>query len=85
MALDERTVAIHEAGHAVAACRMDFPFGKISIIPTSEGNLGLVRTQSPYVPDEEGYVEEEFLISRAKMCMAGYAAAKIIKEICNLF
>ena len=80
MELDERTIAIHEAGHAVAACRMDFPFDNISIIATVEGNLGSLRTQSPYVPDEEGFVEEEFLISRAKMCMAGYAAVKIIKE-----
>ena len=80
MELDERTIAIHEAGHAVAACRMDFPFSDISIVPTRKENLGSLRTQSPYVPDEEGFVEEEFLISRAKICMAGYAAVKIIKE-----
>ena len=60
--------------------RIDIPFNEISIIPSSEGNLGLVRTQSSYVPDYEGFEKEEFFITRAIMCMAGNVAVRIITE-----
>ena len=42
---DERNVAYHEAGHAVAACLLRIPFKKVSILPDDDSLGRLIHTQ----------------------------------------
>jgi ATP-dependent Zn protease len=59
-----RTVAYHEAGHAVADIRFDFAFDRVTIIPSeSDGTLG--HAKSVYGADDEHQVIDY---------LAGYAA-----------
>ena len=63
---EKRTVAFHEAGHAVAGWFLEHadPLLKVTIIPRSSGALGFAQ----YLPKEVALFSREALIDR--MCMA---------------
>ena len=63
---EKRTVAFHEAGHAVAGWFLEHadPLLKVTIIPRSSGALGFAQ----YLPKEVALYSREALVDR--MCMA---------------
>jgi hypothetical protein len=80
--MDLHTTAIHEAGHAVAAVRLDIEYGRATIVPDVEaGNLGLVSCDENYFvlehQDDMGCVStvsHELVENQLILCLAGYAA-----------
>ena len=63
---EKRTVAFHEAGHAIAGWFLEHadPLLKVTIIPRSSGALGFAQ----YLPKEVALYSREALLDR--MCMA---------------
>lgn len=73
MTFEERkTVAYHEAGHAVAGWFLEHsnPLLKITIIPRSKGSLGFAQ----YLPEEISLYHREALIDMIKVALGGRAA-----------
>ena len=64
--VEKRTVAYHEAGHAIAGWFLEHadPLLKVTIIPRSSGALGYAQ----YLPKEMSLFSKEALLD--KMCMA---------------
>ena len=76
MTLEERkTVAYHEAGHAVAGWFLEHsnPLLKITIIPRSKGALGFAQ----YLPEELSLYHREALIDMIKVALGGRIAEQI--------
>jgi len=76
MTLEERkTVAYHEAGHAVAGWFLEHsnPLLKVTIIPRSKGALGFAQ----YLPDEINLYHKEALIDMIKVALGGRIAEDI--------
>jgi AFG3 family protein len=69
---ERRTVAYHEAGHAVAGWFLEHasPLLKITIIPRSKGSLGFAQ----YLPDEVNLYTKEQLIDMVKVALGGRVA-----------
>merc|ERR1712126_601118 len=72
-----RTVAYHEAGHAVTGWFLEFadPLLKVSIIPRGKG-LGYAQ----YLPKEQYLYTKEQLLDRMCMTLGGRAAEQIFFE-----
>ena len=72
---EKRTVAYHEAGHAVAGWFLENanPLLKITIIPRSKGALGFAQ----YLPDELSLYHKEALIDMIKVALGGRIAEEI--------
>ena len=72
---EKRTVAYHEAGHAVAGWFLENanPLLKITIIPRSKGALGFTQ----YLPDELSLYHKEALIDMIKVALGGRIAEEI--------
>lgn len=69
-------VAYHEAGHAIVAevSPSAEPVKKISIIPRGFGALGFMQQ----IPDERFLLQEEELVDRLAVLLAGRAAEQIV-------
>ncbi|MCX6047149.1 MAG: ATP-dependent zinc metalloprotease FtsH [Chloroflexi bacterium] len=75
--VERRTVAYHEAGHALVAELVPYgdPVSKISIVPRSRGALGYTMQ----MPTEDRYLLTlEELLDRIAIMLGGRAAEKII-------
>lgn len=72
---EKKTVAFHEAGHAVAGWFLEhaMPLLKVSIIPRGSAALGYAQ----YQPLERYLVSKEALIDQMCMTLAGRAAEEI--------
>jgi len=72
---ERKTVAYHEAGHAVAGWFLEHsnPLLKITIIPRSKGSLGFAQ----YLPEEVGLHYKEALIDMIKVALGGRIAEQI--------
>jgi AFG3 family protein len=72
---ERKTVAYHEAGHAVAGWFLEHsnPLLKITIIPRSKGSLGFAQ----YLPEELSLYTKEALIDMIKVALGGRVAEKI--------
>ena len=72
---ERKTVAYHEAGHAVAGWFLEHsnPLLKITIIPRSKGSLGFAQ----YLPDEVSLYTKEALLDMIKVALGGRIAEKI--------
>jgi len=76
MTFEERkTVAYHEAGHAVAGWFLEHsnPLLKITIIPRSKGSLGFAQ----YLPEELLLYHKEALVDMIKVALGGRIAEQI--------
>jgi len=76
MTFEERkTVAYHEAGHAVAGWFLEHsnPLLKITIIPRSKGSLGFAQ----YLPEELSLYHKEALVDMIKVALGGRIAEQI--------
>ena len=69
---ERKTVAYHEAGHAVAGWFLENsnPLLKITIIPRSKGSLGFAQ----YLPNEVSLHHREALIDMIKVALGGRVA-----------
>lgn len=72
---ERKTVAYHEAGHAVAGWFLEHsnPLLKVTIIPRSKGSLGFAQ----YLPDEIHLYGKEQLIDLICVALGGRIAEKI--------
>lgn len=72
---ERKTVAYHEAGHAVAGWFLEHsnPLLKITIIPRSKGSLGFAQ----YLPDEMSLYGKEQLVDMMKVSLGGRVAESI--------
>lgn len=72
---ERKTVAYHEAGHAVAGWFLEHsnPLLKITVIPRSKGSLGFAQ----YLPEEVGLHHKEALIDMIKVALGGRIAEDI--------
>lgn len=76
MTMEERkTVAYHEAGHAVAGWFLEHsnPLLKITVIPRSKGALGFAQ----YLPEELSLYHKEALLDMIKVALGGRVAEQI--------
>ena len=66
---ERKTVAYHEAGHAVAGWFLEHanPLLKITIIPRSKGSLGFAQ----YLPEEISLYTKEAIIDQIKVALGG--------------
>ena len=73
--LERRTVAFHEAGHAVAGWFLKYsaPLLKVTIIPRAKGALGFAQ----YLPDELSLYSREQLEDMMVMALGGRVAEEI--------
>lgn len=73
--LERKTVAYHEAGHAVAGWFLEHsnPLLKITIIPRSKGSLGFAQ----YLPEELNLYHKEALIDMIRVALGGRVAEEI--------
>lgn len=77
MTVDERkTIAYHEAGHAVAGWFFEHsnPLLKITIIPRSKGSLGFAQ----YLPDEISLYSKEQIIDMICTALAGRVSEELM-------
>lgn len=67
--LEKKTIAYHEAGHAVAGWFLEHsnPLLKITIIPRAKGSLGFAQ----YLPDEVNLYSREQLIDMICVALGG--------------
>jgi len=72
---ERRTVAYHEAGHAVAGWFLEYsnPLLKITIIPRAKGSLGFAQ----YLPEELNLYTREQLIDMICVALGGRIAEDI--------
>ena len=72
---ERKTVAYHEAGHAVAGWFLEHsnPLLKITIIPRSKGSLGFAQ----YLPEELSLYHKEALIDMIRVALGGRIAEEI--------
>ena len=72
---ERKTVAYHEAGHAVAGWFLENsnPLLKITIIPRSKGSLGFAQ----YLPEEVALYHKEALIDMIKVALGGRISEEI--------
>jgi len=72
---EKRTVAFHEAGHAIAGWYLENadPLLKVSIVPRASGALGFAQ----YLPKEMGLHTEEQILDRIVMALGGRAAEEL--------
>ncbi len=72
---EKRTVAYHEAGHAVAGwfLKHSNPLLKVTIIPRSKGSLGFAQ----YLPEELMLYKKEALLDMIKTALGGRIAEEI--------
>lgn len=70
--LERKTVAYHEAGHAITGWFLEHssPLLKITIIPRSKGSLGFAQ----YLPDELSLYTKEALLDMIKVALGGRVA-----------
>jgi len=76
LSMEERkTVAYHEAGHAVAGWFLEHsaPLLKVTIIPRAKGALGFAQ----YLPDELTLYSKEALLDMVCMAMGGRIAEEL--------
>lgn len=76
MTFDEKkTVAYHEAGHAVAGWFLEHsnPLLKVTIIPRSKGSLGFAQ----YLPEEISLYSKEAIIDMICVSLGGRVAEEI--------
>ncbi len=73
--LERKTVAYHEAGHAIVGWFLKHcsPVVKISIIPRSKGALGFTQ----YLPDENALMTKEQIIDSICMTLGGRMAEEL--------
>lgn len=72
---ERRTVALHEAGHAVAGwfLRNADPLLKVSIMPRSNGALGFAQ----YLPAEMALHSQEAILDKIAVSLGGRAAEEL--------
>ena len=72
---ERKTVAFHEAGHAVTGWFLEHanPLLKITIIPRSKGSLGFAQ----YLPEEINLYTKEALIDMIKVALGGRVSEQI--------
>jgi len=72
---ERRTVAYHEAGHAIAGWFLEHadPLLKVTIIPRGNGALGFAQ----YLPKEVALYTREALLDRMAMALGGRAAEEL--------
>ena len=72
---ERKTVAYHEAGHAVAGWFLEHanPLLKITIIPRSKGSLGFAQ----YLPEEINLYTKEAIIDQIKVALGGRVSEQI--------
>ena len=72
---ERKTVAYHEAGHAVTGWFLEHanPLLKITIIPRSKGSLGFAQ----YLPEELSLYTREALIDMIKVALGGRVSEDI--------
>lgn len=73
--LERKTVAYHEAGHAVAGWFLEHsnPLLKITIIPRAKGSLGFAQ----YLPEEINLYAREQLIDMICVALGGRISEEI--------
>lgn len=73
---EKKTIAYHEAGHAICGWFLEnaSPLVKVTIIPRGIGTLGYAQ----YQPKEEYIVKKDQLLDRMCMTLAGRAAEDLI-------
>ncbi len=73
---EKKTIAYHEAGHAICGWFLEnaSPLVKVTIIPRGMGALGYAQ----YLPKEEYIVKKDQLLDRMAMTLGGRAAEKVI-------
>ncbi|MGE5356767.1 MAG: ATP-dependent zinc metalloprotease FtsH [Deltaproteobacteria bacterium] len=73
---EKRTIAYHEAGHAICGWFLEnaSPLVKVTIIPRGFGALGYAQ----YLPKEEYIVKKDQLLDRICMTLGGRAAEDLI-------
>lgn len=73
-----KTVAYHEAGHAVAGwfLKNSSPLLKVTIVPRSKGALGFAQ----YLPPELSLYSKDALLDTIKVALGGRLAEKIFFE-----
>jgi len=72
---ERRTVALHEAGHALAGWFLEHsdPLLKVSIVPRSNGALGFAQ----YLPEEMALHSQEAILDKIAMALGGRAAEEL--------
>jgi ATP-dependent Zn protease len=72
---ERRTVAFHEAGHAVAGWFLEHadPLLKVTIIPRGSGALGFAQ----YLPKEVTLFSKEALVDRMSMALGGRVSEEL--------
>lgn len=78
---ERRTVAYHEAGHAVAGWFLEHaePLLKVSIVPRGTAALGFAQ----YLPNENLLMTKEQLLDMTCMTLGGRAAEQV--QTTNMF
>lgn len=73
---EKKTIAFHEAGHAICGWFLEnaSPLVKVTIIPRGMGTLGYAQ----YLPKEEFIVKKDQLLDRMCMTLGGRAAEKVV-------
>jgi ATP-dependent Zn protease len=73
---ERRTVAFHEAGHAVAAWFLEHaePLLKVSIVPRGSAALGFAQ----YLPSENMLMTVEQMLDMTCMALGGRAAEQVM-------
>lgn len=73
---ERRTIAYHEAGHAIAGWFLEHadPLLKVTIIPRGSGALGFAQ----YLPKELSLFTREALVDRICMALGGRAAEELM-------
>lgn len=73
---ERRTVAFHEAGHAVTGWFLEYaePLLKVSIVPRGTAALGFAQ----YLPNENLLMTKEQLLDMTCMTLGGRAAEQVM-------
>lgn len=81
--LERRTVAYHEAGHAVVGWFLEYaePLLKVTIVPRGTAALGFAQ----YVPNENLLMTKEQLFDMTCMTLGGRAAEQVYLSTVSLF
>lgn len=75
-AVERRTVAFHEAGHAVVAWFLEHaePLLKVSIVPRGSAALGFAQ----YLPSENLLMTQEQMLDMTCMALGGRASEQVM-------